>query len=253
MYCSCFIWWGCLRCGVFSCLLGHGMCSRKKWYSVCYKLQLYLYVHFHQTGQLHCIVASSHNGKCMGFSYPHGSQVRVPVGMGTGNDSPTRDLQNKPKNMFFGGELNEILTANFVKIIEIRCISPISPLFSMFLGSFWWVNPCRSQVRVPMGKSTGRRQDTRGLPMHLPTESHKIVGEIKFWWQRNVTHHNPLNALAASQRVSIKGKSIQISTFHTLNNKLLPYNNSPWFRVAIHKFLRRHRTGKPWPKSFNAL
>ena len=28
--------------------------------------------------------------------------------MGTGNDSPTRDLQNKPKNMFFGGELNEI-------------------------------------------------------------------------------------------------------------------------------------------------
>ena len=47
-------------------------------------------------------------GKCTGFSYPHGSRVRVPAGMGTGSDSPTRDLQNKPKNMFFGGELNEI-------------------------------------------------------------------------------------------------------------------------------------------------
>jgi len=47
-------------------------------------------------------------GKCTGFSYPHGSRVRVPVGTGTGNDSPTRDLQNESKNMFFGGELNEI-------------------------------------------------------------------------------------------------------------------------------------------------
>jgi hypothetical protein len=28
--------------------------------------------------------------------------------MGTGNYFPTSDLQNKPKNMFFGGELNEI-------------------------------------------------------------------------------------------------------------------------------------------------
>lgn len=34
-YCSCFIRWGCLRCRVFSHLLGHGM-RRKKWYSVCY-------------------------------------------------------------------------------------------------------------------------------------------------------------------------------------------------------------------------
>jgi len=39
-------------------------------------------------------------GKCMGFSYPHGSQVRVPAGMGMGSDSPTHDLQNKPKNIF---------------------------------------------------------------------------------------------------------------------------------------------------------
>ena len=27
-----------------------------------------------------------------GFSYPHGSRVRVPAGMGTGNHSPTRHL-----------------------------------------------------------------------------------------------------------------------------------------------------------------
>jgi len=44
----------------------------------------------------------------MGFSYLHGSQVRVLAGMGMGNNSPTCGLQNKPKNMFFGGELNEI-------------------------------------------------------------------------------------------------------------------------------------------------
>ncbi|KIM35647.1 hypothetical protein M413DRAFT_32399 [Hebeloma cylindrosporum] len=41
-------------------------------------------------------------GKCTGSVYPHGSRVGVPAGMGTGMDSPTRDLQNEPKNMFFG-------------------------------------------------------------------------------------------------------------------------------------------------------
>jgi hypothetical protein len=44
----------------------------------------------------------------MGWAYLHGSRVRVPAGMGTGNDSTTRDLQNEPKNIFFGGELSEI-------------------------------------------------------------------------------------------------------------------------------------------------
>ena len=47
-------------------------------------------------------------GKCTGWAYPHGARVRVPPGMGTGNDSATRDLQNEPKNVIFGGELNEI-------------------------------------------------------------------------------------------------------------------------------------------------
>ena len=47
-------------------------------------------------------------GKCTGWAYPYGSRVRVSSGMGTGNDSATRDLQNKPKNVIFGGELNEI-------------------------------------------------------------------------------------------------------------------------------------------------
>ena len=50
----------------------------------------------------------SHVGKCTGWAYPYGSWVRVSSGMGTGNNSATRDLQNKPKNIFFGGELNEI-------------------------------------------------------------------------------------------------------------------------------------------------
>ena len=47
-----------------------------------------------------------------------------------------------------------------MKIIEIGCISPISPLFSMFLGSFWRVNPYGSRVRVPRGQGAGRRRDT---------------------------------------------------------------------------------------------
>ena len=44
----------------------------------------------------------------MGWVYPHGSQVKVLVGMGMGNNLATRDLQNEPKNVIFGGELNEI-------------------------------------------------------------------------------------------------------------------------------------------------
>jgi len=37
-----------------------------------------------------------------------GPWVRVPVGMGMGNDSATCDLQNELKNVIFGGEPNEI-------------------------------------------------------------------------------------------------------------------------------------------------
>ena len=38
--------------------------------------------------------------------------------------------------------------SKFVKIIEIRYISPISPPFSMFLSSFLQVKLCESWVRV---------------------------------------------------------------------------------------------------------
>jgi len=34
--------------------------------------------------------------------------VKISVGIGIGNNFPTRDLQNMSKNIFFGGELNEI-------------------------------------------------------------------------------------------------------------------------------------------------
>ncbi len=44
----------------------------------------------------------------MGWAYLHGPQVRVPVDMGMGNDSATHGLQNKLKNVIFGGEPNEI-------------------------------------------------------------------------------------------------------------------------------------------------
>ena len=53
-------------------------------------------------------MVTSSLGKCTGWEHPYWSRVRVSSGMGTGNDSATRDLQNKPKNIFFGGELNEI-------------------------------------------------------------------------------------------------------------------------------------------------
>ena len=46
--------------------------------------------------------------KCMGMAYPCGSRVWVLTGLGTGMDSHTRHLENESKNMFFGGELNEI-------------------------------------------------------------------------------------------------------------------------------------------------
>ena len=47
-------------------------------------------------------------GKCMGMAYPCGLQVWVPTGLGMGIDSHTHHLQNKSKNIFFGGELIEI-------------------------------------------------------------------------------------------------------------------------------------------------
>jgi len=44
----------------------------------------------------------------MGSSYPYKSQVRLVTSMGMGNNLHTCDIQNKPQNIFFGPELNEI-------------------------------------------------------------------------------------------------------------------------------------------------
>ena len=47
-------------------------------------------------------------GNSTGWGNPHGLQVRVTYGTGTGQDSPTRELSNEPKNVIFGQKLREL-------------------------------------------------------------------------------------------------------------------------------------------------
>ena len=49
-----------------------------------------------------------HLGNSTGWGNPHGLQVRVTYGTGTGQDSPTRELSNEPKNVIFGQKLREL-------------------------------------------------------------------------------------------------------------------------------------------------
>ena len=44
----------------------------------------------------------------MGWGNPHGLQVRVTYGTGTGQDSPTREPSNEPKNVIYGQKLKEL-------------------------------------------------------------------------------------------------------------------------------------------------
>ena len=55
-----------------------------------------------------CISCAMSIGNSKGWGILHGSQVWVCTDMGTGNDSPTRDLQNESKNIIFGPELSEL-------------------------------------------------------------------------------------------------------------------------------------------------
>jgi hypothetical protein len=47
-------------------------------------------------------------GNGRGWGNPDGLRVRVPCGSGTGYDSPTRELSNESKNIFFGAKLKEL-------------------------------------------------------------------------------------------------------------------------------------------------
>jgi hypothetical protein len=64
----------------------------------------------------------------------HGLRVWVPSGMGTGYDSSTRGLLNKPKKYFWTKTEGDM--TDFVNFIEISPISFNSGLFWTFLGSF---------------------------------------------------------------------------------------------------------------------
>ena len=61
-----------------------------------------------------------------------GFRVRVPLGMGTGYDSPTRELSNESKNIIFGPKLKELqlISQNSLKLA-------VSPSILGRFGLFW--------------------------------------------------------------------------------------------------------------------
>ena len=61
-----------------------------------------------------------------------GFRVRVPLGMGTGYDSPTRELSNESKNIIFGPKLKEVqlISQNSSKLA-------VSPSILGRFGHFW--------------------------------------------------------------------------------------------------------------------
>ena len=47
-------------------------------------------------------------GNSTGWGNPHGLQIRITYGTGTGQDSPTSELSNEPQHVIFGQKLREL-------------------------------------------------------------------------------------------------------------------------------------------------
>jgi len=71
-------------------------------------------------------------GKSKGYANPQGSQVWVSPGPGPGHNSPTRELSNKPKNIFFEAKLKELQL-----ILQNSSKFGVSPSFLGRFGCFW--------------------------------------------------------------------------------------------------------------------
>ena len=101
-------------------------------------------------GYWHCLGRISIRQQ-QGLGYP----ARV-AGTGTGNDSPTRDLQNESKNIIFGPELSELqlISWNSSKLA-------VTHSFLGRFGCFW---TCFDGY----GYSTGRVRVARAIPLLLP-------------------------------------------------------------------------------------
>ena len=69
-------------------------------------------------------------GNGRGWGNPDGLQVGVLHELGTGYDSPTHELSNKSKNIFFGPKLREIQPI-------LKNSSKLSPSFLCHFGFFW--------------------------------------------------------------------------------------------------------------------